>query len=128
MSTELYGNLSPDLKFQEFENNRILRTLKRQPNWTKITARKKKPWVNKQKRRKEKRRQSPRIPSFFRPLLFLLPTTIYINKSKISPTFRCSSSTLFKAVTLKKIKIFLPPKHLKDRKGHSIKFKLFRRI
>ena len=41
-------------------------------------------------------------------LLSLLPTTIYINKKNkkqnYSPTFRCSSSTLFKAEILKKKK------------------------
>ena len=50
-----------------------------------------------QNRRKENEGNLPKLLpsfSFLRPLLSLLPTTIYIKNNR--PTFLCSSSTIFK--------------------------------
>ena len=63
---------------KNFKNSKLIESSKYKKHnqiCTKITTRKK-PWENKQKRRKEKRISF----SFFCPLLFLFPTTIYINK------------------------------------------------
>ena len=52
--------------------------------------------------------------SFFRPLLSLLPMTIYINKKNYFPTFQCSSSKLFKATILENEKIMSPITYHED--------------
>ena len=97
---------------QNFKNSKPVESSKYKKHdqiWTKITNLNKKPWENKQKMRKEKRGQRSKTSSFF---FFLSTSFVFITHNHLhkqtknySPTFRCSSSTLFKAEILKNEKI-----------------------
>ena len=99
LQTQIHLNIQTKVQFKisRIRNCSNPQNIRKRPNLDKKISQKKRLWETNKKGGKEKENNLQKLLpsfSFFRPLLSLLLTTIYVTNN--TPTFQCSSRTLFK--------------------------------